>query len=1050
MPFDFFPLRIFPEGGLSSSVIVTVWIGIAVVATTNLRLGWVLSGLVVPGYMVPLLIAKPAAAAVVFAEGIITYGLVWFYSEYLTRFTGWSNFFGRDRFFALVLASVLVRIVSDAVVLPEIGQWLQTSFEIAFDYRSNLHSFGLIVISLIANNFWKTGLRGGIWPMAVQVGVTWLIVLYVLVPFTNFNVASLGFMYEDIAVSLLATPKAYIILLVTAFIASRMNLFYGWDFSGILIPSLLALQWYQPMKIVTTIVESVVILGLSILVLQLPLYRGVTVEGGRKLLLFFNISFVYKLALGWALVFLAPGLRISDWFGFGYLLPTLIAMKIHDKGIFARMTRATLQTSLVGVAVATVIGFILLLIPDPQWHGTTSANAQTLAPIQERSATDIVSILQQEKTGFYAAVVGNRAAPPLPREADAFAYGIRLLLEYRRNPDPDALSVARSSLHAANYVVEHAGDYLILRERQPAKGWGAYVLRLGDRTDLVVEVPAPLDEPGSFEAGAAVFMQSKANAYASAGSLRMANKEGLSDVLVMPQSIFQMFHRELAMRDVLQIRTGRTSDPVLYVSGDLSAELPLQNLESTLGEVKVNFFASPERNLQRQTAAGSFAELLLSRTDAVQLSAAIDGGHVPPRQTLERSIGALMLERMNVKAVAAPGSDVYGAPTLAELLRLDREVLTPLLALARMQLPGQPLDAAATASLRAISAAADLLDFDLFWFAGPRHDHFMLADRNRHRGWITVRTGAARNLVLEVPRPHADAGTLEAAVALYDSMNPRMLIAAGATPGANRDGTADVLAPSNAATVYTLAHQVALREMGALPGAAVAVRAFGVRPDQPAPREDALLVFDIAHQDRGALPEFEASLLRELENTGLEIRLGSGASDTAGYDASGGPQADYLNQTSDKRFAVLWLSPLNRRQLDRDAQLAQRRHFTALGLPAEEGDVVRILSARALAGGELPQRVRQQAEAYLANRDIVTLTALQKEHPRLRFERIDDESGRGSYLLVSRANGSLLGVMSLTTAQKRDASDQTAAPGPISADEASRFISSKTRWLRAG
>ncbi len=79
---ELLPLRIFPEGALASSIVTTVWVGIFVVCFCNLRLGWVLSGLVVPGYMAPLLFLKPSAAAVVFGEGVITYFLVWFYSEF--------------------------------------------------------------------------------------------------------------------------------------------------------------------------------------------------------------------------------------------------------------------------------------------------------------------------------------------------------------------------------------------------------------------------------------------------------------------------------------------------------------------------------------------------------------------------------------------------------------------------------------------------------------------------------------------------------------------------------------------------------------------------------------------------------------------------------------------------------------------------------------------------------------------------------------------------------------------------------------------------------
>ena len=58
-------LPIFPEGGLASSVITTVWVGVWVLCLFNLRFGWVLSGLVVPGYLVPLIIVKPVSALVI-------------------------------------------------------------------------------------------------------------------------------------------------------------------------------------------------------------------------------------------------------------------------------------------------------------------------------------------------------------------------------------------------------------------------------------------------------------------------------------------------------------------------------------------------------------------------------------------------------------------------------------------------------------------------------------------------------------------------------------------------------------------------------------------------------------------------------------------------------------------------------------------------------------------------------------------------------------------------------------------------------------------------
>lgn len=127
-----------------------------------------------------------------------------------------------------------------------------------------------------------------------------MLVRFVLMEFTNFNINTLSYMYEDLASSILASPKAYIILLVSAFLASRMNIRYGWEYNGILVPSLLALQWYQPFKLLATFVETFVIFFLARMLLTVPLLRHRNIEGARLLLLFFTISFGYKMILGFA------------------------------------------------------------------------------------------------------------------------------------------------------------------------------------------------------------------------------------------------------------------------------------------------------------------------------------------------------------------------------------------------------------------------------------------------------------------------------------------------------------------------------------------------------------------------------------------------------------------------------------------------------------------------------------------------------------------------------------------------------------------------------
>ena len=353
---DIFPLTIFPDGGLASSVITTVWVGVFVLCFFNLRFGWVLSGLVVPGYLVPLLIVKPLAAAVIVVEAILTYAIVWVFSEKLSR-GRFPALFGRDRFMGLILASIAVRLSFDGYLLPQLANWLLENFDRRFDWSDNLQSFGLVIISLLANQFWKPGLGRGLVAALVTIGLTYLIVRYGLMELTNFRMSGVSYLYEGLASSILASPKAYIILVLTAMLASQVNVRYGWDFSGILIPALIALQWYQPTKVLTSFLEAIVIYFLARLILRLPMLANATIEGGRKLLMFFNISFAWKMLVGWVIVWWGFDVKTTDFYGFGYLLSTLIAIKAHDKNIFPRLARSTLQVSLGGAVLGNLIGF---------------------------------------------------------------------------------------------------------------------------------------------------------------------------------------------------------------------------------------------------------------------------------------------------------------------------------------------------------------------------------------------------------------------------------------------------------------------------------------------------------------------------------------------------------------------------------------------------------------------------------------------------------------------------------------------------------------------
>ena len=320
-------LPIFPNGsGLGQSVITTVWVGIAIVCFFNLRFGFPLTGLVVPGYLVPLLIVSPTSAVVILIEAVVVYWLMRLSAQTLLEKFGYAEMFGRDRFFAIILLSILVRVLMDSLLWPlvanEFKQW-----DISFDYASDLYSLGLVIIALAANVMWNHGFKYGVKTTAIQLVCAYCIVRFVLMPFTNFSIANLAIMYEAVASSIVAAPKAYIILVLTAFIASRANLRYGWEFNGILLPALLALQLLQPSKLLTSFIETGVILAIGGALLHFTRLKNANLEGARLLFFFFNIGFIYKLTLNYILSSHFPTIKVTDTFAFGYMLSTLLALK---------------------------------------------------------------------------------------------------------------------------------------------------------------------------------------------------------------------------------------------------------------------------------------------------------------------------------------------------------------------------------------------------------------------------------------------------------------------------------------------------------------------------------------------------------------------------------------------------------------------------------------------------------------------------------------------------------------------------------------------------
>lgn len=1017
-------LPLFPIDGSAATVTMTVWAGVLVVVFFHLRFGWTLSGLVIPGYLVPLLLVKPVSVAIIAMEAIATYLIARMLSDHGQRLSFWSGFFGRDRFLLIILISILVRAAADGWWLPLVGQWLNETYGFQVDYRNDLHSFGLIVVSLMANYFWKPRLVSGLFTGSITLLTTFVFVRFIFLEWTNFSLGGLHYMYEDISTSLLASPKSYVTVIITAWLASWFNLRYSWDFNGVLIPALLGLLWHEPAKILVTVLESAWILMLANLVLALPIWKRTTIEGGRKLLLFFTLAAAHRLLLAHLLPYWSE-MRVTDAYGFGYLLTTLLAVKSHEKKIPLRMLRATLQTSMLGAVAASVLGFALSHVSLDELAARNDRSEVAL-PQQPRAATPTLrSLIDEQHVRLYSARVPGSYQAVLPGEMQRFRRGLALCLEYRTARASEKLASAATTLAGIGYellMVEQR--YLVLRHAEASRGWGTFVLDLDRPEGLLIEVPAPLDEWGTVESGYMAFQRLDAQALSIAGSPRNGNSDRSSDMLGHRNTFVAAFHRMVAEDNVLQIRgwnalmvqprgrqaPGAARDAIdsvpsqLYIRRALPASLNLAQLRMLASDLQILWQDAAWTNALREQTRQGFAELVLSQHDRRRLrnQMGVMSLSSPVVAVSEvRPLRELLDQRL--ERIARIGSEAYAKPLVEEMIFFDEEVVRPLIQLARECHVVREATSRQREVADGIAVAAANFGYRLILLHDQTtgDDYYVLDEQSNERHWGTfvLRAGMASPYVVEVPRPVYELQTFQFGAALFERARASALLLAGAHPLANSDGSADLTRLANKVNASQLFRQVLLRELPEAPMLLIQTRA--VR----APIDADLVV---ATEDGSSRPEHLTPLVGDflelLDNDGLETRLVDGSELTAGYELGIMLQAASLNHSQNKQMVSVWLSPTLRRQFRNSADSSLlSAQLEAIGIPTREGELYEAVvgfGAKPLAK-PLPPEVFELLRSFTDNGDIMCLYRLTQAFPHLRLLRVIDTATDQSFLLVA-------------------------------------------------
>jgi len=346
-----FPL--IPSVYVDNSLLTAVLLGVLVLFVLGELFGWPQSGLVVPGYLAGILVVAPEAAFVIALEAILTYALAHLLIKTASRFFPIDRAFGRDRFFLILVLSILVRL------WVEQGSGSHALQALGLERLGPYQSIGLVLVPLTANALWMPGFFRGVPLVALPVLGVFLVLNHVLIPYTNLNLTHFAFATEDLSNNLLAAPKSHILLLAGCAVATRMNLRFGWEFGGILVPGLLAIAWMAPYKVLATFAEVLIVVTVFRLLMRLKAFRRANLSGLRPLVLAFVVAYTLKLVAAWLLGEAYPGFRSHELFGFGYLLPSLLAVRCWKRGSLSRILLPTGLASMGGYLLGSLIAAAL-------------------------------------------------------------------------------------------------------------------------------------------------------------------------------------------------------------------------------------------------------------------------------------------------------------------------------------------------------------------------------------------------------------------------------------------------------------------------------------------------------------------------------------------------------------------------------------------------------------------------------------------------------------------------------------------------------------------
>lgn len=1061
---NIFPFRIFPTGILSNSVFISVCIGAILTILMNMSLGWAISGIVIPGYLAPLILLKPMIALSILFEGIITYLIHLAFKILAERSYKFHSFFGRDRFFFILLISILVRVIFDKGIFPYIGEFINHTYHVNFDYKNNLHTFGIIIISLIANSLYSSGFRRGIIPIIITSVTVALILRYVLGTLTNFSIHNLGHIYSEIAVYLDTAPKAYIILLITAYFGSLLNLQYGFSFNGILIPALLALQWFNPIRILISILEAGIIYLIVKGIERLRIINQSYFEGSRKLLIFFIAVFIYKIVVTYILN-RYPHVRSFDFMGFGYLLTTLIAIRIFDGGRYFQIASSLIQLLVIALISSMIIGYALTFIPSTVSNPDKNITQLTKEPINYITLPLDQFIKTQRIQYYYNEFYLAKTSSEHSRSI--LLKSLKHLQNIDYNKNQTKLKNINIELRKIHYQISIINPkYIYVSPSKKSENMGTYLINTQSHSKLIILLSRINGQTALISATLKIYTKLNAKMMIIP-PLMKGDKTKLHVYFssrVLLNSLGNTFKNMKFIQVIAPPRNAlcwkNPSNPMIYNDAQSVFVVKNKSLYNSINKILVTELP----NLKITNVYGSLPTTVYNKSlpslylSSCQMNTLANSTSVENKKNILSVIQNVLagyLTQWSKTQPITPGSQKYTPPSMAQLMYLNREVLQPLTQVLRIYYKTK-FSKEKLHVLYYLSKNASLLGYQIVIFHDTSKDkNYIILKHNdkslnyHYWGTYIFSVSLPGKYFIEIPRAFFESSTLEFGIDLFQNLNALVLMLPGTHPYASISGKTDVLLGHNLATVYNLVNQVLLSENEGnyLP---VLVRGFSHIPNQPVPKSDVIVAFRLNRSNEKQLGPLEKNLISALRKLELSVELSSGSRTTSGYHVGIPAQVKYLRLSKKNQIATVWISPVVRYRLRQDRyHIRQTRQFNILNIETREVNMInyildKVKNKQMVCGYKLDKSLAELVYQYTQHRSILDLQSLMKNLKGYNLFRLVDKNIQKSFLIIEK-DKKLVAVFYLSL----DAKNRTYEISCTKSNEKDidNFIKSKRLWM---